>query len=107
MEIPKTVRSELDKLHEAPDNSNYVISVASGKYIPKKGQWYIARHYHHIDRNRNNNNLYNLAPLSHEEHNIEIHTKCNKEVMKNIYENMTLLFPSYEEHYKKYLLKEE
>lgn len=107
MEIPKKVREQLDKFHEAHDSQKYVISVASGKYVPKKGTWYIARHYHHIDRDRTNNEMWNLAPLTHEEHNIELHTKGNEELMECIYENMSRLFPEHEEHYYKYLIKEK
>ena len=37
MEIPLKVRKQADLFYEAYDNQDYVISVASGKYLPKKG----------------------------------------------------------------------
>lgn len=107
MEIPLKVRKQADLFYEAHDNSNYVISVASGKYLPKKGDVFNVRHYHHIDRNRSNNEIWNLAPLSYEEHILEEHTKCNLEQRGKIYENMCQIFPEHEEHYRKYLLKAE
>ncbi len=105
MNIPTKIRKQLDTIHEAPDNQDYVISVASGRYLPKKGDVFSIRHYHHIDRNRSNNNLWNLAPLSYEEHIINEHKDCDKLQREMIYNNMCRIFPEHEEHYRKYLLK--
>ncbi|WP_288910974.1 hypothetical protein [uncultured Thomasclavelia sp.] len=107
MNIPTKIRKEADKFYEAYDNQDYVISVASGKYIPKKGDVFNIRHYHHIDRNRSNNEIWNLAPLSYEEHILKEHTKCDKNQRLSIYENMCNLFPSHEDHYRKYLLGDD
>ena len=104
MEIPLKVRKKADAFYEAYDNSAYVISVASGKYLPKKGDVFTIRHYHHIDRDRSNNEIWNLAPLSYEEHIIKEHSKCDKEQRVCIYENMCKHFPEYEEHYREHLL---
>lgn len=106
MEIPKKVRQELDKLYEAYDSPDYVVDY-KGQYLPKKGDVFKIRHYHHIDRDRNNNQLWNLTPLSYNDHIIEIHSKNNKEVKEMIYEYMVNKFPEQEEHYRKYLLEEE
>lgn len=106
MEIPKKVRKQLDKLYEAYDNQDYIIGLR-GQYIPKKGNVFVIRHYHHIDRNRSNNELWNLVPLTYNDHIIEIHTKNNKEVKELIYEFMSNRFPEHEEHYRKYLLEEK
>ncbi len=105
MEIPLKVRKEADKVYEAQDSLGYVVSVASGKYLPKKGDVFTIRHYHHIDRDRSHNEVWNLAPLSYEEHILNEHSKCDKEQRKRIYENMTKIFPEHEEHYREYLLK--
>lgn len=105
MEIPKKVRNELDKLYEANDNPDYVVDY-KGQYLPKKGNVFIIRHYHHIDKNRNNNELWNLTPLSYNDHIIEIHSKNNKKIKKGIYDSMCNRFPEYEEHYRKYLLED-
>ena len=64
------------------------------------------RHYHHIDRNRNNNNIWNLIPLSYNDHIVEIHTKNNAKIKKQIYLFMIQKFPKHEEHYRKNLLEE-
>ena len=105
MEIPKKVREQLDKLYEAYDYIDYVVDY-KGQYIPKKGDVFTIRHYHHIDQDRTNNELWNLTPLTYNDHIIEIHTKNNKEVKVLIYEFMSEKFPEHEEHYKKYLLEE-
>lgn len=105
MEIPKKVRNELDKLYEAYDNPDYVVDY-KGKYLPKKGDIFKIRHYHHIDQNRSNNELWNLVPLSYNDHIIEIHSKNNKEIKTEIYYYMIDRFPQHKEHYKKYLLEE-
>lgn len=105
MEIPKKVRNELDKLYEANDNPDYVVDY-KGQYLPKKGNVFTIRHYHHIDKNRNNNELWNLTPLSYNDHIIEIHSKNNKKIKKGIYDSMRNRFPEYEEHYRKYLLED-
>ena len=62
------------------------------------------RHYHHIDRDRTNNELWNLAPLDYNEHIIEIHSKNNKIILSDIYDGMCKIFPEKEEFYRKYLL---
>ncbi|MBR2707876.1 MAG: hypothetical protein IKE90_00390 [Bacilli bacterium] len=36
MNIPTKIRKQLDTIHEAPDNQDYIISVASDRYSPKK-----------------------------------------------------------------------
>ena len=105
MEIPKKVRNELDKLYEAYDNPDYVVDY-KGKYLPKKGDVFKIRHYHHIDQNRSNNELWNLVPLSYNDHIIEIHSKNNKEIKTEIYYYMIDRFPQHKEHYKKYLLED-
>lgn len=106
MEIPRKVRKELDKLYEAYDNSDYVVDY-EGKYLPKKGDVFTIRHYHHIDRDRANNEKWNLVPLSYGDHIGEIHTKDNPRVKQEIYKFMVERFPEYEEHYRKYLLEEK
>lgn len=106
MEIPKKVRNELDKLYEAYDNPDYVVDY-KGQYLPKKGDVFVIRHYHHIDHDRTNNNLWNLIPLSYNDHIIEIHSKNNKLLKKKIYERMIQIYPEYEEHYRKYLLEKK
>lgn len=106
MEIPKKVRNELDKLYEAYDNPDYVVDY-KGQYLPKKGDVFTIRHYHHIDQDRTNNNLWNLIPLSYNDHIIEIHSKNNKQIKKKIYERMIQIYPEQEEHYRKYLLGKE
>nr|DAU67708.1 MAG TPA: hypothetical protein [Caudoviricetes sp.] len=103
MEIPKKVKQELDKLYEANDNPDYVVDY-KGQYLPKKGDVFTIRHYHHIDQDRSNNELWNLVPLSYNDHIIEIHSKNNKEIKEKIYERMRHIFPEKEEHYRKYLL---
>ena len=105
-EIPKKVRKELDKLYEATDNVDYVVDY-KGEYLPKKGNIFKIRHYHHIDKNRKNNELWNLTPLSYNDHVIEMHSKNNALVRKGIYTFMVDRFPEKEEHYKKYLLEEK
>lgn len=105
MEIPKTVRNELDKLYEAIDNSDYVVDY-KGQYLPKKGNIFKIRHYHHIDQNRSNNEIWNLIPLSYNDHIIEIHSKNNKQIKRRIFEYMVEKYPNHYEHYKKYLLEE-
>lgn len=106
MEIPKKVRKELDKLYEAFDNLDYVVDY-KGEYLPKKGNVFKIRHYHHIDKNRKNNELWNLTPLSYNDHVIELHSKNNKSIKEGIYYFMANRFPDYEEHYRKYLLEEK
>ena len=106
MEIPRNVREELDKLYEAYDNTSYIVDY-KGTYLPKRGSVFTIRHYHHIDRDRTNNELWNLVPLSYNDHIIEIHTRNNQNVKKEIYEFMVYKFPKFEEHYRKYLLEEE
>ncbi len=106
MEIPKKVREQLDKLYEANDNIDYVVDY-KGQYIPKKGNVFTIRHYHHIDQNRSNNELWNLIPLTYNDHIIEIHTKNNKLVRQQIYEYMTNKFPEHEKHYREYLLEDK
>lgn len=104
MEIPTKTRRELDELYEAPDNSNCIIDY-KGEYLQKKGNVFTIRHYHHIDHNRSNNELWNLVPLSYNDHIIEIHTKNNQNVKNSIYEYMCERYPDHEEHYNKYLRK--
>lgn len=105
MEIPKRIRDEADYFYEASDNQDYVISMVSGSYIPKHGSVFEIRHYHHIDRDRSNNAIWNLAPLSYEEHVILIHSKNDAETQRKLYENMYERFPEHEEHYRKYLIE--
>ena len=105
MEIPKKVREELDKIYEAYDNQAYIIDY-KGQYLPKKGDVFNIRHYHHIDRNRSNNELWNLVPLSYQDHIIEIHNKNNPIVKQAIYDFMVERYPEHEEHYRRHLLKE-
>lgn len=102
MEIPVKIRKELDMLYESYDNQDYIIDY-KGQYLPKKGDIFIIRHYHHIDRNRNNNEIWNLVPLSYNDHIIEIHSKNNQFVKDMIYDFMSSKFPEHEEHYRKYL----
>lgn len=104
MEIPKKVREELDKIYEAYDNQAYIIDY-KGQYLPKKGDVFTIRHYHHIDRDRSNNELWNLVPLSYQNHIIEIHSKNNPIVKQAIYDFMVERYPEHEEHYRKYLLE--
>lgn len=106
MEISRKVRQELDKLYEADDNPDYVVDY-KGQYLQKKGDVFTIRHYHHIDQNRSNNELWNLIPLSYNDHIIEIHSKNNKEIKAMIYESMVNKFPEHEDHYRKYLLEEK
>ena len=105
MEIPKKVREELDKIYEAYDNQAYIIDY-KGQYLPKKGDVFNIRHYHHVDRSRQNNELWNLVPLSYQDHIIEIHTKNNTKVKQAIYAFMMERYPEHEEHYRKYLLND-
>ena len=104
MEIPKKIRERLDYMYEAADNSSYIIDY-KGKYLPKTGNAFIARHYHHIDQDRTNNELWNLVPISYQDHIIGVHTKNDKIVKKAIYNVMVERYPEHEEHYRKYLLK--
>lgn len=103
MEIPKKIREQLDKLYEAYDSQDFIVDY-KGQYLPKKGDVFTIRHYHHIDHDRSNNNIWNLVPLSYFDHIIEFHTKCNKSLMGSIYEYMVNKFPEHEEHYRQYLL---
>lgn len=105
MEIPKKVREKLDKIYEAYDNQAYIIDY-KGQYLPKKGDIFNIRHYHHIDINRSNNELWNLVPLSYQDHIIEIHSKNNQNVKQAIYDFMVGRYPEHEEHYRKYLLND-
>ncbi|MBE6156963.1 MAG: hypothetical protein E7161_04405 [Firmicutes bacterium] len=105
MEIPKKVREELDKIYEAYDNQAYIIDY-KGQYLPKKSDVFTIRHYHHIDRDRSNNELWNLVPLSYQDHIIEIHSKNNQIVKQAIYDFMIERYPEHEEHYRKYLLND-
>ena len=106
MEIPKKVRKELDKLYEAQDNSAYIVDY-KGQYLPKKGDVFTTRHYHHINQDRSNNEIWNLVPLSYGDHIGEIHTKNNPKVKHEIYKFMVDRFPGHEEHYRKYLLEDK
>ena len=106
MEIPKKVRDELDKLYEAYDNPDYIVDY-KGQYLPKKGNLFTIRHYHHVDRDRSNNELWNLVPLGYNDHIIELHSKNNKEVKQGIYEFMCNQFPEHEAHYRKNLLEDK
>ena len=103
MEIPIKVKDKLDKLYEADDSQNYVVDY-KGQYLLKKSNVFESRHYHHIDRNRKNNELWNLVPLSYKDHIIEIHTKNNPVVKRSIYNFMVSKFPEHEKHYRQYLL---
>ena len=102
MEIPRKIRKQADEFYEAYDNSDYVVDY-KGQYLPKKGDVFTIRHYHHLDHNRSNNELWNLTPLSYNDHIIEIHSKNNKDVLNGIYEFMVEKFPTHEEHYKRHL----
>lgn len=104
MEIPVKVREELDKMYEAEDSQAYIVGL-KGQYLPKKGSIFTIRHYHHIDRNRSNNEIWNLVPLSYDDHIIKLEKKNSKETKKQIYEFMVNRFPEHEEHYKKCLLE--
>lgn len=104
MEIPIKVRKELDSIYEAHDSLNYVVDYR-GVYLPKTGDVFNIRHYHHIDQNRKNNELWNLVPLSYNDHIIEIHSKNNKQVKQAIYDFMVSKYPEHESHYNKYLLQ--
>lgn len=106
MEIPKKVRKALDKLYEASDNSEYVIDFKN-EYLPKRGNIFKIRHYHHIDRNRKNNESWNLTPLSYVDHVVKLHGKNEEQIKKGIYKFMTNKFPEHEEHYRKYLLEKD
>lgn len=103
MEIPIKVRNQLDKIYEAPDSQNYVVDY-KGQYLLKKSNVFNARQYHHIDRQRTHNDLWNLVPLSYDDHIIEIHTKNNPIVKRGIYNFMVSKFPEHEKHYRQYLL---
>ena len=105
MEIPKKVREELDKIYEAYDNQAYIIDY-KGQYLPKKGSVFTIRHYHHIDRNRSNNELWNLVPINYEDHIIKLESKNSIEVKQAIYDFMVERYPEHEEHYRKYLLND-
>ena len=50
MNIATKIRRQLDTIHEALDNQDYVISVVSDRYLPKKWDMFSIRHYHHIDK---------------------------------------------------------
>ena len=104
MEIPIKVRKQLDSIYEADDNMNYIVDYR-GIYLPKTGDVFNIRHYHHIDQDRTNNELWNLVPLCYNDHIIEIHSKNNKEVKKAIYNFMIQRYPEYQYHYSKYLLQ--
>ncbi len=102
LEIPAKVKNQLDATYESPDNMDFIIDY-KGEYLPKKGNVFAIRHYHHIDQNRSNNELWNLIPLSDQDHIIEIHTKNNKDVKEKIYEYMVEQYPEHIDHYKRYL----
>lgn len=104
MEIPLKVRKELDRLYEANDSQAYIVDF-KGQYLSKQGSIFIIRHYHHIDRNRSNNKIWNLVPISYHDHIIELHTKNNNEIKRQIYAFMVNKFPEHKRHYKKYLLE--
>ena len=106
MEIPTKIRKQLDTMYEAPDSPNYVIDY-KGQYLLKNSNVFDVRHYHHIDKDRKHNDLWNLVPLSYEDHIIQIHTKNNPKVKHDIYDFMVQRFPEHEEHYRKYLLVEK
>ncbi len=103
MEIPKKIREQLDYIYEAQDNMNFIIDY-KGQYLSKKGNPFVARHYHHIDRNRANNEIWNLVPLSYDDHIIQIHTKNNPKIKRDIYNFMVEKFPEHEKHYRENLL---
>ena len=103
MEIPKKIREQIDFIYSAPDNMNYVIDY-KGQYLLKKGNNFVARNLHHIDRNRANNEIWNLVPLSYQDHIIGIHTKNDPKIKKAIYEFMSRKFPEHEDHYRQFLL---
>lgn len=106
MEIPSKVREQLDSIYEAHDNSDYVADYR-GTYLPKKGNIFVIRHYHHIDQNRSNNEVWNLVPLSYNDHIIEIHSKNNPYIKESLYHFMVDHFPEHEDHYRKYLLQQK
>ena len=103
MDIPIKVKEKLDKMYEAYDSPNYVVDY-KGQYLLKKSGIFSTRHYHHIDRDRSNNELWNLVPLSYDDHIIQVHTKNNPKVKHDIYDFMVERFPEHEAHYRKYLL---
>lgn len=106
--IPKKIREQADKLYEAPDNSNCVISAASGRYVPKNGTIFSVRHYHHLDHDRSHNEIWNLAPLTYEEHILKEHSASAVALQQqhiSIYEYMSNIFPEHEPFYKKVLLE--
>ena len=105
MEIPRKIRKQADDFYEAYDNSDYVVDY-KGQYLPKKGDVFAIRHYHHIDHDRSNNELWNLTPLSYNDHIIEVHSRNNKNVLSGIYDFMVEKFPVHEEHYKRYLKRD-
>lgn len=103
MDIPIRVREQLDKMYEAFDSPNYVVDY-KGQYLLKKSNVFSVRHYHHIDQDRSNNEIWNLIPLSYDDHIIQIHTKNNPRVRRDIYNYMTEKFPEHEKHYRENLL---
>lgn len=103
MEIPFKVKCQLDAMYESADNYGYIVDY-KGQYLPKKGNIFTIRHYHHIDRDRTNNELWNLVPLSYQDHIINIHSKNDKDTKKQIYNFMSEKYPEHEEHYRQYLL---